>query len=58
LHNLLWEAGCALDSEVYKAKRAELKDVCEDANTWIDTSLKDQELQWALSRDEGSRFCI
>ena len=25
LHNLLWEAGCATDPDVYKAKRPELK---------------------------------
>jgi len=34
-------AGCASDSEVYKDKRADLKDTCEDADTWIGTSLKD-----------------
>ena len=33
LHNLLWEVGCALDPEVYKAKRVELKDACEDTET-------------------------
>ena len=42
LHNLLWEAGCTSYPEVYKAKRVEVKDVCEDENTWIETGLKDQ----------------
>jgi len=32
-HNLLWEANCATDPDVYKAKRAELKVACEDTNT-------------------------
>jgi len=30
----------------------------EDADTWIETSLKDQEDQWELSRDGGYRFCM
>jgi len=43
LHNLLWEAGCATDPDVYKAKRAEVRVVCEEANTWFENNLKDQE---------------
>jgi len=41
LHNLLWEAGCATDLEVYKAKRVEFKVAYEAVNTWIKNSLKD-----------------
>ena len=41
-----------------KAKRKELKDVHEDAVAWIETSLKDQEPQWALSRDGGNLFYV
>ena len=51
LHNLLWEAGCATDPDVYKAKRAKLKIACEDADTWIENSLKNLKQQWALSRE-------
>ena len=40
LHNLLWEAGCATDPKVYKAKIVELKAACETADTWIENSLK------------------
>jgi len=46
----------AQDPEVYKAKRAELKAVCENADVWIENSLKDQEYQWALSKDERHRL--
>ena len=41
-----------------KAKRTELKGVCEDADAWIETSLKYQEPQWALSRDGGNLFYV
>jgi len=30
-----------IDREAYKAKRKELKDACEAADTWIETHLKD-----------------
>ena len=46
----------AHDLKVYKTKRTELKAVCENADVWIKNSLKDQEHQWALSRDEGHRL--
>ena len=32
--------------------------MCEDADTWIENSLKYQEQQWALSRDGGHRLCM
>jgi len=31
--------------------------VCEATNAWIETGLKNQEPQWALSRNGGSWFC-
>ena len=58
LHNLLWEVGCATNPDVYKAKRVELIVACEDADTYIENSSKDQEQQWALSRDGGHRLCM
>jgi len=54
---LLWEVNCATDLEVYKTKRVKLKVACEAADTWIENS-KDQEQQWALSRDGGHRLCM
>jgi len=58
LYILLWQTSCASDPEAYKAKRAELKATCEDVDTWIKTSLTDQEHQWALLRDEWYRLCV
>jgi len=42
LHLLLYEAGCALDPLVYKAKRKELKEISELAHNWIKNNIYNQ----------------